>query len=190
MGTQDDDLEVLDAVTDGFVAACRCIRDDQFDGETPCSEWNVTDLVDHVTGGNRFTVGILQGHAADDALAAAVASFEGGRDPVGAAIESSQLQRAVFNEPGALDRVCSHLAGELSGSQVLRLRLHDVTIHTWDLNEAISPPARIPEALVGWSIAELADPKSLAARHMTIGGHRPPESAEELLAAFGRCSVL
>lgn len=181
-----DDLAVLDAVTDAFVVACRSIRDDQLDSETPCTEWDVTDLIDHVTGGNRFTVGIRRGRAADDALAATVASFEGEHDPVGAAVDSARLQRAAFNEAGALDRVCHHVAGELSGSQVLRLRLQDLTIHTWDLNEALDPPAAIPEGSLRWSIAELADPESLTARHMTTGGQHRPESAGELLAAFGR----
>lgn len=181
-----DDLAVLDLVSDAFISACRPVRDDQLGGETPCSEWNVTDLLDHVTGGNRFTVGILRGDSADDALTAAVASFQDGHDPVAASADSTRLQRAAFHEVGALDRICDHVAGAIHGRHVLRLRLHDLIIHTWDLDEAIDPPAVIPEELVRWSIAELADPQSLTAQHMMGGLDRPPRSAEELLTVWGR----
>lgn len=169
-----------------FVASCRSIRSDQLDARTPCAEWGVSDLLDHVTGGNRFTIGILRGDTADEALASAVDSFEGSHDAVNAAIGSSEVQRDAFHELGALERICRHVAGELTGQQVLRLRLQDLIIHTWDLDEAIDPPARIPDVLLRWSIAEMAAPESLTARHMMTRERRRPRSADELLAAFGR----
>jgi uncharacterized protein (TIGR03086 family) len=180
------DLDTLDTATDAFIAACRTVRPEQLTAATPCPDWDLSQLIDHVTGGNRFTTSILDGEDGQAALAAAVASFDEGHEVVAAAIQSSTVQRAAFHTPGALERRCRHLVGDVSGGQVLRLRLHDVIIHCWDLHQALGSERPIAEDHVRWAAAELFSPESLTARHFaTIGGSRPT-SGEDLLAVFGR----
>lgn len=43
-----------------------------------------------------------------------------------AAISSIRDQQGAFAQPGALDRRCQQVSGELSGAEVLRIRLHDI----------------------------------------------------------------
>ncbi len=57
------DLDILVRASDVFERLCASL-DDRWDLPTPCSEWNLGQLVDHVTGGNWFTIEILNGEPA------------------------------------------------------------------------------------------------------------------------------
>ena len=192
MGAGDShDLVILADISAEFARLCASIRDDQWSLPTPCTEWSLSQLVDHVTGGNWFTIRVLGGERAEEAMAETVKSFDKGHQPRAAALESIEAQRLAFNQSGVLDRVCDHVVGELTGKEVLRIRLHELIIHTWDIAEALEPPASIRDEFVAWSCAEIAgsgsstverfalDPAALEGRH----------SQQSLLAAFGRRST-
>lgn len=155
---------------------------------TPCPEWDVRALLDHVTGGNRFTVDVLAGHDGQQALDRAMASFDDEHVPLDAIGESCNRQLDAFNRPGVLEGTYQHLFGELSGDQVLRLRLHDLGMHLWDLQQALGSTTPMDSTYAGWAIAELADPESLTAQTFATGASRPATSAD-LLVAFGRAPI-
>lgn len=192
VGGDDDtqDLGALSRVSAWFVETCASITDDQWDLPTPCTDWTLEPLVDHVTGGNRFTVDILRGIDGEDALAAATASFTPDHQVRSSAISSTEHQLQAFNSPEALDRLCSHLGAQLTGRQVLHIRIHELIIHTWDVAQSISPPTIIPQLLVTWAVAELARPDSITIERFRIGPYEEPTDThtahEALLAAFGR----
>ena len=187
------DLAVLAQVTELFEQLCTTVHDDQWGLPSPCSDWNLDQLVDHVTGGNRFTVSILDGQSADRALQNTVDSFDLSHRVAEAAISSSRALIESFSSPGALDRPCHHVIGEVPGRVVLRLRLHDIIIHTWDVAQTLTPPAALPTELVSWALADLSDPGSLAAQHFDLdtSGLQIAQGQEQsphamLLGAFGR----
>ena len=171
-----DDLGALDLASDRLSSALAAIDEAQWALPTPCDEWDVSALVDHVTGGNRFTVSVLRGRSADDAIADAIASFDDGHASAHDAEASLTEQRAAFNRPGALDGTCDHVAGPLPVALVLRLRLHDLIVHTWDLEQSLSPPAEIPALLVRWGLEEMAATGSLEAAGFDPPGDPPPGS--------------
>jgi uncharacterized protein (TIGR03086 family) len=182
------DLALLAGVSSDFENLCASIHDQQWALPTPCTEWSLDQLVDHVTGGNRFTIRVLDGESAEAAMSETVKSFDESHEPRAAALESITAQSAAFAEPGALDRICHHVAGELTGREVLRIRLHELIIHTWDIAETMDPPASIRSEFVAWSFAEIADPESnttelFALDTAVLDGER---SERALLAAFGR----
>ena len=184
------DLAVLARVNSDFEILCRSIGEDQWSLPTPCTEWNLEDLVDHVTGGNRFTILVLNGATAEEAMAETVKSFDESHEPRTPALESIKAQLLAFDEPDVLDRLCNHVAGELTGREVLRIRLHELIIHTWDIAEAVIPPASIRDGYVAWSFAEITSPTSntselFALDTSALEGER---SETALLAAFGRAS--
>lgn len=186
MAHDDTELRILASATDAFVAACELVSPAHRSAPTPCPEWDVSQLIDHVTGGNRFTISILGGLDGQAALDAAMASFPPDHDAVAAAVESALAQEVAFRRPGALDRSCRHLIGELSGAAVLRLRLHDLIIHTWDLHQALGLGGPLAEDHVAWAIAELAGAESLTAAHFASIAAGIPATPDELLRAFGR----
>ncbi len=95
----------------------------------------------------------------------------------------------AFQQPGVLDRTCHHVAGDLTGRQALRLRLHDLIVHTWDVSQTISPPAALPDDVLSWAVAELADGQSLAATHFGLAEIPTVDNDEagtNYLSRFGR----
>jgi len=184
------DLALLAGISSDFENLCLSIRDQEWSVPTPCTDWSLDQLVDHVTGGNRFTIRVLDGESAEAAIAETVKSFDERHEPQTAALESIKAQLLAFGEPGVLDRACHHVAAELTGREVLRIRLHELIIHTWDIGEAVDPPASIRDEHVAWSFAEIANRGSNTAELFALDtaameGERFERS---LLAAFGRGS--
>lgn len=189
--TDDADLDALRTATNGLVDAVTSIEDGHWVLPTPCEAWSLRDLVDHVVGGNWYTVRVLSGQQSDDALAATMAMFEG--DPVSAdaTVDSARDQLKAFGTEGSLERSWSHVSGELPGREMLRLRLHDLIVHTWDIDQTHRPPASVPRSLADWGLNELAGPGSLMSKHFDIPaapGARPAvtDPALAYLQAFGR----
>ena len=57
----------------------------------PSEEWDLEDLVDHVTGGNRLTVLVLGGASAEDAMAETRKSFDESHEPRTAALGVTKI---------------------------------------------------------------------------------------------------
>jgi uncharacterized protein (TIGR03083 family) len=68
-----DALDYLRKATDLFDEKLAPVTADQLDGPTPCEAWTVRDLIQHVTGGNRWAVALLDGGTAEAALETALA---------------------------------------------------------------------------------------------------------------------
>ena len=147
MATADDvERAALGAVTRKLVESIRALRSDQWRVATPCSDWDLTALIDHVTGGNWFTVAVLGGASAEDAMATTMDRFGAGSAAGEAAVRSLEDQAVAFLQPDALSRTWAHVVGDLSRRQILRLRLHDLIVHSWDLDEAPRPAGSPPGA--------------------------------------------
>lgn len=107
------------------------IRDDQWHDPTPCSEWDVRAVVDHLIKGNATLVGALgagDGETADYQEVAA------------------RLLEA-FRQPGALDRMVTVSAGTVPAAFALHLRLTEQLVHGWDIARATGQKTDFPEEL-------------------------------------------
>ncbi len=184
----DDDLAALDQVTEELMSVMEKVDDPQLERPTPCDDWSLEDLIDHVTGGNWFTIEVLGGQPADDALAAAHQRFvTDDRSCPQRALHSAAAQREAFARPEALDHSWHHISGELTGRQILRLRLHDLIVHAWDIDQALNPPGAVPVGLVHWGLSELANPDSLAVEATDrLADVEATDRQARYLAAFGR----
>ena len=188
--TQDPDLDALISLSGHLSAALGAIGDRELTLPTPCSGWDLTALVDHVTGGNWFTARILGGQTADQAMSNAIEQFGRGGASSEVAVSSVSEQLVAFLQPGVLDRSWHHVAGDLTGRQILRLRLHDLIVHTWDIEQTIGPPASLPADLARWGLTELSHQESLTSKHFGLtsipkaGSTEDPETA--YLSSFGR----
>lgn len=168
-------------------AALDTVTEGQLRWPTPCFDWDLAALIDHVTGGNWFTAKILEGQGAEAALAEVMAQFGGGSASVKAASTSVRDQAMAFGRSGVLGGIWHHVAGDLTGRQILRLRLHDLIIHTWDIQQTLDPPASVPEALARWGLRELSDSDSLAAKHFGVAPlFADAEAADRVTAYLSR----
>jgi uncharacterized protein (TIGR03086 family) len=144
---QDPDLDALTSLSAHLSAALAAIEDHQLTLATPCSDWDLAALVDHVTGGNWFTAEMFGGQTADKAMTNTLEQFGGGTASIAEATSSVNEQAAAFSEPGVLDQTWRHVAGDLTGRQILRLRIHDLIVHTWDIKQTLDPPSALPTGI-------------------------------------------
>lgn len=189
MTETDSDLEALRMAVLRFAEVCGPIADADWSRPTPCVDWSLQGLVDHVVGGNRFTMQILGGATADAALADTMASFADGGATSSDAVSSSTEMVDAFEQSGVLDRVCHHVAGDLTGREVLRLRTQDLIVHTWDVGQSLGVDSTVPTELIEWGSRELADSGSLTVEHFGMEATRPGDistAESRYLAAFGR----
>ena len=115
--------------TRGVVAGT---RRDQLGDPTPCTDWDVRTLLNHLIGGCITFAAGAEGRPVD---------MDGpedhaAEDHVAAYDRASKAARAAFESPGALEREFSLPWGDTPGTAALGLALADAVVHGWDLAQA------------------------------------------------------
>jgi uncharacterized protein (TIGR03086 family) len=110
------------------------VRPEQMDGGTPCQEWKVRDLINHMVDAPTFAAIVMEtgdwrnqiteslDHSAGDYLA----DYE--------AATSRAME--AFRAEGALSRVVTLPFGEMPGSIFANIATGDAFVHGWDLAKA------------------------------------------------------
>jgi uncharacterized protein (TIGR03086 family) len=117
------------------------IAADQWTAPTPCTEWNVRDLVNHLVGMNLVFVAMLEESPVPERRAGRL-----GADPAGAYHRSAAALQAAAR-PGVLQRSQAPPVGLATGAERLRWRIADLLTHGWDLVQATGVPAELPDDL-------------------------------------------
>jgi uncharacterized protein (TIGR03086 family) len=142
-----DPFVALDLARAEFERRLDAVTPDQWGRPTPCTDWDVRQLVQHLVAGNRMAVLLLAGAGREDAISQ-IKSDLIGDDPRREFRRSAEEQAAALGEPGALERICHHPAGDVPGRQLLGFRIGDTTLHAWDLARAISYDEQLDPELV------------------------------------------
>ena len=130
-----------------FDTRAKSIRDDQYDDPTPCTDWSVRDLLNHLVNENLWTVPLMEGKT----IAEVGDRFDGdclGSDPKGAWEQSSKEALAAAQEDGVVDRTIHVSWGEISGEEYLNQLFLDHLIHGWDMSRALGMDERLDPELV------------------------------------------
>ena len=167
-----DAFDALDRARGEFDKRLRAVRDDQWDDPTPCEDWTVRTLAQHVVGANRMAVRLLDGEPADQAVQAMVGAEVLGDDPVAAFVASSEAQESAFRRPGAFEAVCHHFVGDITGEILFGFRVTDLTLHAWDLARAIGADEELDAELVAL-LWERLEPLGPALASMGMFGEGP-----------------
>ena len=136
------------------------IRDDQGSNDTPCPEWDVQTLVNHLVSGNRMFAGIVRGEPspARSELRRLQDSDQLGDDPMRAFREAAAELVAAFDGPDVLERVYEAPIGTVPGEVLFHLRLTEALVHGWDLAHATDQPAALPGDLAEEALAFSSGP--------------------------------
>jgi uncharacterized protein (TIGR03086 family) len=184
-----DQAELHRRAVEEFGARVQAVGHDQWELPTPCSDWNVRQLVNHLVYEDRWTVPLMQGST----IAEVGDRFEGdllGDRPKVAWNQASQEAVAAVGADGALERIVDLSAGPTPAREYVSQLFTDHLIHAWDLARAIGADERLDPELVdacaGW-FASMED----VYRSIGAIGERvelPPgaDAQTKLLAAFGR----
>jgi uncharacterized protein (TIGR03086 family) len=171
-----DLFRVLEVANRGFDVRLGQVGARDWSRETPCPEWDVRALVNHVVGANVRYQLLLRGAS----LAQVDATREVdhlGDDPLTAFASTAGAVTGCFQEPGVLDRTFRHAIGDRTGRQLLVMRIFDVGVHSWDLARAIGSDERIDDAVV-----------AVALTATTAGDHEDDDfpAQDRLLLRSGR----
>jgi uncharacterized protein (TIGR03086 family) len=184
-----DRLDVVEQLGRALAAVGELIgrvRPEQWAAPTPCSDWTVRRLVDHLIGMNLVFTALLAGETPPPRPAADHVDA----DPVGAYRDSAAGLLAAFSQPGVLDRVYHGPLGAATGAERLQIRLYDLLAHGWDLARATGQPVELPEDAAERSLKFVRVQLTEDARPGRFGPVQPvagdAPAIERLVAFLGR----
>ncbi|MCO1659728.1 TIGR03086 family metal-binding protein [Pseudonocardia humida] len=120
-------MQLFTRAAERAAAVMAAMAVDQLHAPTPCTEWSVQQLVDHMVGSTDYLLGALLGGEPDPRSGAGVEDYRAGVVRV-----LDELDR-----PGALERTCmSPLGFEWTIEQATAGTFMDNLVHTWDLATA------------------------------------------------------
>jgi uncharacterized protein (TIGR03086 family) len=185
----DDVLELHRRAAGHFGEKVLAVGEDQWHLPTPCSEWDVHQLVNHVVYENRWAVDLVAGKT----VAEVGDRHEGdllGDDPVSAWHESLAAAREALDEPGVLDRTVHLSYGDETATEYFTQLVTDLVVHGWDLARAIGADEEMDAELAGFVWQAWKDREDMVRGSGMFGEHLDvPADADtqtKLLALLGR----
>ena len=182
-------IELFQLAVTGFGMQVHAIADHQWHDPTPCTDWDVRMLVNHVTVEQLWVVPLVQGSTTAE-VGGSLDGDQLGDDPVGKWDASVAASLAAFGRPGALDGVVVVSAGERPAAEYCWEMTTDALIHSWDLARGIGTEETLdPELVVlvyerTLPVAEGLQETGLFAPPVPVPDDAPLQA--KLLALFGR----
>ena len=165
------------------------VREDQWHAPTPCSDWDVRALVNHVVSEERWSVPLFAGAT----IAEVGNRFDGDvldDDPILYAAEAAEDAKAAVSETGVLERTVHLSFGDTPADEYVRQLFADHLVHGWDLavatgnNRTLDPEAA--QSCLAWFTdeEELYRGAGVIGPRLELSSNASPQ--DRLLAAFGR----
>lgn len=182
-------VELYRRAVDQFGGLVGQIRDDQWSSSTPCTDWDVRALVNHIVNENLWMPPLLEGKTIEEVGD----RFDGdvlGDDPHKAWTKASTEAVAAASKSGVLERTTHLSFGDVPGREYISQVLTDHVIHAWDLARGIGAKERLEAELVDFAYSYL-EPQAEAWRAGGAFGEpvKVPSHADrqtKLLAMTGR----
>lgn len=130
-----------------FGSRLRQVRPGQWHDATPCTDWDVRELVNHLVVEQLWVPLLLEGATVED-VGDRFAGDQLGDDPVAAWADASAAAREAFAAPGALRRSVELSYGRRPAEGYCQEMTMDLTVHAWDLARAIGADEQLDEELV------------------------------------------
>ncbi|MFI6488543.1 TIGR03086 family metal-binding protein [Streptomyces sp. NPDC050564] len=166
------------------------VRDDQWDALTPCADWAVRDLVNHLVSEQLWVPPMVRDGATVEAVGDVFDGDVLGSDPATAWETSARASRDAFAAPGALDHTVHLSFGDTTAAFYCAQMVTDLAVHSWDLSRAIGADERLPEDLLEFAVREVTPyAADLAKTGLFAAPVEPPPGADaqtELLCLLGR----
>ena len=132
-----DLLPTMERVLDKAGEVVDKVEPNELANSTPCTEWTVRDVINHVTGGaTMFAECVESGSVPDDRLGQLMGGDNLGDDYKTAFHTASDRARAAFGGEGALEKMVKLPFGEMPAGVALNIAVMDVMTHTVDIARA------------------------------------------------------
>ena len=162
------DLEMIRRVLAETQRIVNGIEPSQLDLPTPCAEWDVRGVLNHVTGGaDMFATCVNDGMISDERLVELLAGDNLGADYKHSFEAASKRAISAFEQPGSSDKMVKLPFGEMPAGVAMRIAIFDVTVHTWDLAKATGQSTALDPEVLG---AALEIGRQMIGQEMRDGG--------------------
>jgi uncharacterized protein (TIGR03086 family) len=132
-----DTVDALERTFDHTQTVLAGVKPQQYDAPTPCTEWDVRTLMEHMVGVVAMMGAAVSGQEPQP--------FELAPDPASQFADIAKTAIAAWRTPGVLDKSLTAPAGEMPGHVYANINLLDTATHTWDLAKATGQPAALPD---------------------------------------------
>jgi uncharacterized protein (TIGR03086 family) len=152
-GVAMDPISQLDVILPLLKSLVASLDDAELTAQTPCENFDVNGVLEHMVGGATAFAAAYRGEAAPTPgpVADLRAAFP---------VALSDLEAAI-KAPGALDRTVAAPFGEVPGDVFARFIALDGLVHGWDIATATGrdydPPAPVVAAVEGFAQQAIAD---------------------------------
>ena len=147
----------LKAAAEGFERRLGAVASEQWDAPTPCADWSVRELVNHVTAELLWMPPLFAGKT----IAEVGDRFDGdvlGADPLATWRSAAADAEAAASAEGAPQQIVHLSFGDFPGRDYTAQVTSDVIIHTWDLARAIGADDQLGDELVRF-VMRFLDPQ-------------------------------
>ena len=144
-----DALDALRIARQEFGSRLQQVAADQWELPTPCPEWSVNQLVNHMLLGTRMGVQLLTGVSREEVMAGLDDDLvAASSDPMADFEELADKMHAAFAGPGGLQGTVPHPMGDIPRMQFIGFRIGDYATHAWDLAQAIGADTDLDPGVV------------------------------------------
>jgi len=164
------------------------VTSDQLDLDTPCREWKVSQLIDHLVGGQHWARSAIEGSESSDT---GEGSTKG--DFVALFDQAARDNLAAFSAEGALKKTVNPGFGDMPAVALMGLSTTDTFTHAWDLARATGQDTNLVPELATQLLEQSRQsiqPAFRSEEGSIFGPEQPaPEDAspaDELAAFLGR----
>ena len=190
--TAPDQLQRFLTAQQAFGSVVHRVGADQWSNPTPCTEWDVRALVNHLVYEQLWATPMLEGTTVDEVGD----RFDGdllGSDPVSAWDLAAKESAAAFSAPDALDRTTNSSRGPLPARQYIGEMTMDLLVHRWDLGQGIGDEQRFTDDELAQVEAMVTALQPMQEQLQAAGIFGPPvaldagaDAQARALAAMGR----
>jgi uncharacterized protein (TIGR03086 family) len=179
-----DIVMTLEKSAKATAAVARGVRPEQFGSPTPCAEWNVEQLMNHLIGSLEYFKARGEGNQAGPPQSAPPTSYV---QTVQALQSAAMATAAAWRRPGALEQTIDTGAGQMPGSALATMALSEMLTHSWDLAKATGQRMPADDVEVEGVLAGMKQTLKPEARQPNFGPEsKAPNGAPPIdrLAAF------
>lgn len=183
-------IDTLDRAVTAATTVVDGIADDQLDLPSPCTEWNVRAVLNHVVTGQLMAQAMLVGRSHPDRKADHL-----GRRPKATFTGTIAETRDALGQPGVMERTLTTPFGEQPGATVAFMLAVELVVHGWDLARATDQSTDLDPELAEAMLVRVRDQLGERPRHLTPYGEPQPvpaqaTAADRLAAYLGRSVVV
>jgi len=187
-----ESYEAFDRAVASTAGIVKTVRPDQAGTPTPCAEWNVWDLLNHIIGTLWLSEALLSDRAPRHPMGPGglPGTDLAGQDPAAAYAEASAAALTAASAGDSLTRVHATPFGDMPGPALAGFTTLDILVHGWDLAKATGQPADLDGTLAAHVLAFAEQAITPGSRAPRIGPAVPVAAdvplTDRLVAFMGR----